>query len=659
MKLKIDEDSSAKIKKLIFAFFFVLIFITSLVALSVDTVKKLSEKTEALIKSDIPELQKIADAQNILNNIIINLQQYYATLDRLHYEINPLLILELKNQIVLIKKHDTENIINKAVLMDLQQFEAYSESFDIEMSLGKDRDWEKLRELLYKAQHESDNLILKLSNYSNRTRKNVSNTSALTLKKITTINRLQIGFNIGLLFVFLFIFLHLYRRIKDQKELYHLAYHSAVTNLPNRRYLEESLTERLSESPNDTFTLIHLNLDRFKFVTSSFGHQIGDELLVASSQWLCETLKKQNCPFEIYQFTNTSWLILLTTGSVIKTSSEIANELLTMSSTPMKLTDIKVTTSCSIGVCFNSTNEISVTELLSNVDTALRSAMQAGGNCFKYYSEEMRIETKEWIKTDNNLRYAIQKNEFELFYQPKINFRNDKIESSEALLRWKYDGIYISPGNFIPIAESSGLILKIGAWVLTEACQQWCEWQKQNLCPKPIAVNVSSLQFQEPSFPQQVRSILEKTDMPPSMLELEITEEAATNDPERVVSIMHELKKIGVSLAIDDFGTGYSSLSQLSKFPVDVLKVDQSFVRKMETSDRDASIVKLIIDLTKELNFKVVVEGVETETQYQRLKHWDCDLAQGFLFSRPVPANEFITLIQEQQAHPSHLKLVN
>lgn len=643
-----NDSPPIKIKTFILAFFLVLVLVVIVITSSIQSVNKLSTKTEHLVSSNIPELKEMADLQNIMYNIIINHQQYYATLDRNHHETNTALVSKFKNKYSSINYLKNETDLTKK----LKNFNSSINAFDEEMSLGRERDWDKLREHLYESQNYAEEITAILSSLSNQIRKNVSKTSVSTMNEVTSLNRLQLGFNITILIISLFVIVNIYGRIKDQKELYRRAYYNDNTGLPNRRSLEKNLEKKISSDPNHTYTLLNLKLDRFKFVTGSFGHEIGDRFLKASSEWMCNTLKKQHTDYEIYQFTNTSWLILLNTGSNHSVATKVAEELLKISSTPMNLGEIEITTSCSIGISFKTRANITITELLRDADTALRIAMQTGGNHFKFYSEEMCAETQHWINTDNALRYAIQKNEFQLFYQPKIDFLTNKIASSEALIRWQYNGEYISPGIFIPIAENSGLILKIGKWVLYEACRQWVSWHKQGLYNMPIAVNVSALQFQEPDFTKLVQSILTETGMPAAMLELEITEEAAINDPGRVVSIIQELKRIGVSLAIDDFGTGYSSLSQLSKLPVDVLKIDQSFVKRMDSSETDLSIVKLILDLARELKFKTVVEGIETEEQHETLRKWGCHMGQGFLFSRPVPADEFIALAEQQKEYP-------
>jgi diguanylate cyclase (GGDEF)-like protein len=647
MALLATKNTKLKnIINLVASFFSVLLLIGVVMYISTSSVERVSSKTNQLIKTQIPELREISEAQKLIAFISNNLHEYYATLDRDYYLGNERYIESFKEKV----NHMTYaiNILNVNRLLDhhLASFITHANEFDAEMRRGDRRNWDKLRSQLYAAQEEAKAISLLLDDRSMGISHTVEANSLSTQNEVEHLNLLQLGFSLVVLVAALFIIVNLHYRIKDQAELYKRAYYNSITNLPNRKSFEQQLNKAHSTNNQPAFLLV--NLDRFSLITGTMGYIFGDQLIKAISEWLVNSLERVDEAIAIYHFSGTSWLIALPNNVDEKQTTDIANMLTNMSSVTFNLNDREMTCSCSIGVYFNSSKEIDNVEILSNLDTALREAQKAGGNCYHVFHSNMSMETKKWIDTEHALRHAIEKREFELFYQPKINAQTGKVSSSEALLRWRKNGELISPAIFIPIAESSNLIINIGKWVLLEACEQWVNWQKEGLPAMPIAINISARQFQEIDFPHEVQSAILKTGIPAEMLELEITEEAAANEPKHVVEIMCQLKKIGVSLAIDDFGTGYSSLSHLRHFPIDVLKIDRAFIKNMNNSVTDMSIVKLILQLAKQLNFKVVAEGVETELQYQELKSLECELIQGFWFSKPLPAAEFAAMLKKE-----------
>ena len=249
-----------------------------------------------------------------------------------------------------------------------------------------------------------------------------------------------------------------------------------------------------------------------------------------------------------------------------------------------------------------------------------------------------------------------QKNQLSLYWQPKYQTNSRQAASAEALLRWQIDNEFIPPSKFIPLAEKSGFIMNLGQWVLEQSCKQWVEWHNKGLNPLPIAMNISALQFQDHAFIQKVKEVLDKTGIPPNMLELEITEEAATEKPEKIIQTMNQLSEIGVGIALDDFGTGYSSLSNLSRFPINTMKIDRAFIMNIDRSNADLMIVKLIMDVAKQKNCLTVAEGVETEEQLLKLLNLGCDYIQGFYFSKPLPNEEYEILLT--QRNETKLKMI-
>ena len=436
-----------------------------------------------------------------------------------------------------------------------------------------------------------------------------------------------------------------------ERELIRRALYDDLTGLPNRRSLEMKLQEYLQKKGSDRqCAIMLLKLDSFKMVNGTYGHEVGDRLLKSVTEWINNKLEVQGVRARLYRFASSAWMLLLLGNRA--EAEALVKELLTISNQPLDLGDREITASCSIGVTIYPDDGNDVSSLLRNADAAAIVARDEGANMATFFSNTLRLDAEKWLDTENALRRAIPAGEFELYYQPKTHVNNLRPAGSEALIRWRHDGQFISPAEFIPVAEQSGLIEQIGDWVLETACRQWKKWQSEGLPPFPVAVNVSAQQFQRATFPALVLEIMQKTQMPPDYLELEITEAVAAEHPELVVSTMQSLKDLGLSLAIDDFGTGYSSLSYLKRFPLDILKIDQAFMREIKDSSSDAAIAWLILSLGHELKLKVVAEGVETEAQLKLLMDWGCDVIQGYYFSKPLPADEFQQYVRMRLALP-------
>ncbi len=625
--------------------FAVIIFVSFLIVfLNVRSVNKVSDSTATLIDKHIAELNEIADLQNLISFYALNLHQYYATQDRNHYELSSSVVDKFETKIKIIDELDVNRNVAQDMNNAMASLLAFAEQFDLEMSKQSGRSWDRLRDHLADAQDSATELTSQLESLSEDIRDDVAEKSTITLTEIKTFSHFQTIFSIALIFTSVIIIFILYGRLKDRTELYQRAYFSDNTGLPNRRKFQEQFSQQVQLNPERFFSILLLNIDQLKLVSGTFGHFMGDKLLVAVTNWLEKILQNQ-CPgYQLFQFSSTTWLIYLPDTVTVHSVEKVTNALLDIANTPMKLEDREIRMTFSIGVSRFGKNGDSIEELLGNAEIALRQAKKTGGDKACFYSREMNTEAKQWVELDHALSLAIVNNELELFYQPKVESRTGRLVGSEALIRWRHDGELISPGIFIPIAETAGHIYQIGQWVLEEACRQWAEWNNQGF-DLPIAINISPNQFQAPDFPKKVSDMLEKYKVPASMLELEVTEEIAVQDPARVSCIMQQLKDVGVSLAIDDFGTGYSSLSQLKELPVDVLKVDRSFVKGIQDSDKDISIIKMIFDLAKEYNFKVVIEGVETKYQCQQLKKFGDLIMQGFLFSKPVPNGDYARIM--------------
>lgn len=329
----------------------------------------------------------------------------------------------------------------------------------------------------------------------------------------------------------------------------------------------------------------------------------------------------------------------------------MASCIVTAMSVPFRVGERELSTTPSIGISLYPRDGIEADHLIRNADAAMYQAKGRGRNTFQFYSSDMNDRAAERLELEVQLRTAHLRGELCLHYQPQVDAISGRIVGAEALMRWQHPEYgMISPGRFIPIAEESGLIVQIGDWAIREACRQAVVWQRQGLEPITVAVNLSGRQFQQPNFVAQVADALVETGLAPQWLELEVTESIVMHDVRQVIATLSELKQLGVQLSIDDFGTGYSSLSYLKRFPVDLLKIDQSFVRDLENDDSDAAIVRAVISLGKHLNLRLVAEGVETEGQFAFLQAAGVDLIQGFWFSRPLLAEDFAARLRDDQA---------
>ncbi|HEY9616936.1 MAG TPA: EAL domain-containing protein [Microcoleaceae cyanobacterium] len=429
------------------------------------------------------------------------------------------------------------------------------------------------------------------------------------------------------------------------RSLNQLAYRDPLTNLPNRILLHHRLQELLLEAgrSQQLIAVMYLNLNRFKAVNLNLGYSGGDQLL----QTVAERLS-QLSPHEghIARLSGDEFGLLLTDiagqGGIV----EFAKQVLTFLAEPYELFDQYVQIHSSLGIAVYPQDGNTPDALLSRADTAMRQAKTLGGSQYAFYDVEMDLLISERRMIESQLRSAQTNQELELHYQPQVNLVTGRIIGAEALLRWKNPSLgSVSPAKFIPVAEETGLIVPIGEWVLQTACAQARAWRNASQMPIRVSVNLSARQFKQANLLGMVTQVLEETQLDPTLLVLELTETSVMEDVDTTISILQQLKKMGVQISIDDFGTGYSSLNYLKRFPIDVLKIDQSFVQDIITDTNDAAIAKAIIAMAQSLQLKVIAEGVETQEQYEFLRQNGCNAMQGYLFSRPLNAIEFVALL--------------
>jgi diguanylate cyclase (GGDEF)-like protein/PAS domain S-box-containing protein len=424
----------------------------------------------------------------------------------------------------------------------------------------------------------------------------------------------------------------------------YLAQHDSLTRLPNRLLLSDRIAQAISlaDRSGNAIALMFLDLDHFKYINDSLGHAAGDQLLQMVAQRLSACVRNTDT---VSRNGGDEFVVLLAEGRDMQDASVIAHKIIAALSAPYSIDQHELHVTCSIGISVYPADADSAEELMKNADTAMYHAKEVGRNNYQFFKHAMNVRAVERQVIESNLWQALDRREFMLHYQPKVNLATGAITGAEALLRWLHPQWDVTlPERFVAIAEECGLIVPIGRWVLREACLQAKSWQEEGFELPSIAVNVCALEFRHPDFVAGVQAILDESGLPPACLQLEVTESVLMRDADSSAAILHQLKGIGVQLAMDDFGTGYSSLSYLLKFPIDVLKIDKSFVHTISAGD--GAIVSAVIAMGASLSYQIVAEGVENYTQLAFLQGELCQEGQGYLFSHGVASEPFTALLQ-------------
>ncbi|TAK75378.1 MAG: EAL domain-containing protein, partial [Gammaproteobacteria bacterium] len=443
------------------------------------------------------------------------------------------------------------------------------------------------------------------------------------------------------------------KRVHERtEELKYQANHDLLTGLPNRVLLLESIRETIeySNKNNKLFGILFFDLDRFKLINDSLSHEAGDEVLRIISKRLQAVLREEDL---LARLGGDEFVVLIKDVKDKDIFISLASNLLSIFEKPIKIQNHEIKLTSSVGISIYPKDGKNVDILLRNADTAMYRAKELGANQFQFYTEELNARNIERLEKEAELRRALANEEFFLCYQPQYDLKTETLVSVEALIRWQHPtkGV-VSPIDFVPLAEDTGLIVPIGEWVLRTACRQVKAWQDMGLMPIRVAVNVTTKQFKLYNLVQIVRTILEETQLESKYLELELTENIIINNAD-IVKTIYDLKEMGIQIVLDDFGTGYSSLNYLRELPIDRLKIDQSYVQNIESNRGDDVIIQAIIAMAQSLNLEVLAEGVESESQLEFLKKSKCGEVQGFYFSKPIPAKTCERLLRE----PHNLKL--
>jgi len=425
----------------------------------------------------------------------------------------------------------------------------------------------------------------------------------------------------------------------------YLAHHDYLTDLPNRLLLDDRLSQAMiaAHRHHQQLAVLFVDVDRFKHVNDSLGHAIGDQLLLSVAGRLVASVRSSDT---VSRQGGDEFVILLSTIAHAEDAALSANKILNALAMPHRVKEHDLQISASIGIGIYPDDGQEAQTLVKSADIAMLNAKASGRNNYQFFKPDMNQHALERQSLESGLRHALERREFVLHYQPRMDLDTEAITGAEALIRWRQPGQgIVLPEQFIPIAEQCGYMVPIGRWALREVCRQTQIWLDASVIPMPVALNVSVVELRSKGFVQGVRAILKETGMDPELLEFELTETALMQDPASTVTVLDALRDMGVHLTLDDFGTGYSSLSYLKRFPIDALKIDKSFVRGLCTDASDANMVSAVINMGKSFGLKVIAEGVETREQFLRLQAQQCAEGQGYYFQRPLAANEFTKLL--------------
>ena len=441
-------------------------------------------------------------------------------------------------------------------------------------------------------------------------------------------------------------------RVHELLKVSHLLQYDVLTELPNSTLLGDRLNQSLalSRRHDKQLAVMFLGLDRFQRINNALGHPAGDEMLKRVGQNLVSTVRESD---SVFRYGADEFVVILADIRHPQQTKGIAEKLLNAIGTTQHIAGHDLSVTASLGISIYPDDGFDAIALIKKAETAMRHVKESGPNDFRFFIEEMNQRARDQQTIESGIRLALERDEFVLHYQPKLDLGTGEVVGAEALIRWQKPGHgWVYPTDFIGVAEDSGLIVPLSKWVLAQACRQACAWQAAGLPRLCMSVNVSAIDFRQRGFVEGIEQVLKQTGLDPSLLELEITEGVLMQNVDATVTALNRIKAMGVRLAIDDFGTGYSSLSYLRRFPIDVLKIDQSFIRGLSRDINDAALVSAIISLGKSLKLTIIAEGVETLEQLDFLKAHQCEEGQGYYFSKAVAPDDFVHYLTSVKSPP-------
>ncbi|WP_050479851.1 putative bifunctional diguanylate cyclase/phosphodiesterase [Herbaspirillum rhizosphaerae] len=607
-----------------------------------------------LLKEKIPSLNGLADFESALLRYQLALNKYFArsiSRDRfLLIERDARMEMDMRFGYLLNRLQTPDDM--QAIRQSYASVLALGPKFEAEM-MRPAVNAEAARVILRDLNTNTNNIRTQLDRLQGRLESTSVDGASDVVKEVNDSSSLVHLYTAASLLIALFLIYQFRARLASERKLAFQAWHDPLTQLPHRLAFEQRLT-RLDDKP---YTVVLCVPDRFDQIVGGIGHRRADRLILEMTRRVQEVARRH--AGEVFRMDGANIAILYRLSNGHPDFYAALDALKALGTSPFQLENQEMHVTLSLGASEYPIHSADPADLLKNADAALTAAREAGGDTYVFYSQSLNERSQEKLALEAALGHAVEQGELELHYQPQYDVANARLIGFEALVRWRRDGQLVSPADFIPVAESSGLIVPIGSWILQEACRQikiWNEGADEKLL---MAINISPRQFNHPGFMLMVHESLTQSGVDPSWIELEITEGIMVQRPERTALLMKHLRHLGIQLAIDDFGTGYSSLSYLKHFPITKLKIDQSFIRGLQAGSSDAAIVQAVITLGHNLNVAVIAEGVEEQEHLDLLGAWRCDQIQGYFYSKPLTANragEFISRAGEFIARQSLLR---
>lgn len=623
--------------------FFLAAIILAGIGLSVlvnETSNAVRRMAHPLVQVTVPTLRGLADFESALLRYQLALNKYFAySVDRDRFMVIERAARdEMDGRINYLLNSEMSDVEKQKIAHSYQAILALSPRLDSVLTT-RPVNWEEARRILQELNTSTIEIRSELDEMQDRVTQSVNHAGDQVVKDVDQASWVVHSFIGATLLISLFLIYQFWSRAQSEQRLAFQAWHDPLTQLPNRRAFEKHVQD-LGEQP---YTVALGVIDRFERVTAGLGHRFADELIRELMARIATIVAQSGN--QLFRLDGAGFVVVCLAPSDTEAAYTTIEELQMKVNEPFELGQREVRVSLSIGVAEYPAHGDGPIELLKNADAALQAARQRGGSGLMTYSSDLNFQAHEKLELEAALSHALERKELELYYQPQMSLTDKSLVGFEALVRWRRNGQLVSPADFIPVAEASGLIVPIGDWILEEACRQAKIWNDASDKKIVVAVNISPRQFRHPKFFMKTRNTLEQSGVDPSCIELEITEGIVLEGKDSI-PLLRYLRQLGVALAVDDFGTGYSSLAYLKNLPINKLKIDQSFVRHLETDLNDAAIVKAVITLGHNLGVTVIAEGVETLEQRALLAGWACDEIQGYGYGKPMPceqASSFIT----------------